>query len=189
MMHSRIARQWLRSAGLVLLAVVPPVMGADPSGPVTGFLARFQKEYHVSSVTSTADHLEQDSLRLDAAGLQQATIHRLKSRRPVRPESNTHLRLALSVYVYEDATAAAAAFAEFRDTEVKTEEMLRSKAPLLALRRAAEIYLLDGSCMFSTKRMNAIQQELIRFLFPAEPPPASQQLHRRCGGIIVAPPD
>jgi len=174
------------STGLLLLVLLPAV-AAEAAQPAEMFLAQCEKEYGISSVTTTASELDPASLRLAAAGLQRTAVHRLKSRQPVTPGSDTYLRLSLSVYIYEDEPSAAAAFAAFRETEINTEEMFRSKAPLLALRRAAEIYLLDGSCLYSAERLEAIQQALTGILFPAGPPVADQRLQRRCGGVIIAP--
>lgn len=172
--------------GMGLLLLLPVIINGETHEcePCLNFLNSFQDQYHFKAEVVKGVEILKRPQRLSSNGLNGIVFYRFKAKKPITGKKRFYLQFRLSVYRYLDAEKARNSFVKSVLKQKNTVEYMRSKSPMLILMKGRGVYILDGSCQFARKNIDAIELKLINILYPDNLPENKAYLKRICGGFF-----
>ena len=174
----------LRSRYLILiiyLFLFSTISAQEKTEPYIGFLNLFENNYNIASKKTDIKLISKRSSRIEQTGLIDLKTYRFKAKDQIKGKKGFYLQFRLSVYKYKNQSQAIHAFKKFNIKEKKIEDYLRNKSPMIALLKDRNVYILDGSCLYSRINMDSLEGILIKILYKKKPG-KNLYLKKICGG-------
>lgn len=154
------------------------------NGPESLFARNISRDYEFSLLSFKGSALEHIPLQVSNIGLLRMVRRRFKSRKAVNESKGFFLRFDISSYQFSTSIKATEAFKHYQEEIEGTAQEMQSKAPMLALLRENMVFILNGSCQFSTKNLKKIEAKFTKIVFQDMHSPDSHVLKRHCGGSL-----